>query len=270
MAIQLRTVDCQQANANSVMPVRCYPYSVPDNCPSMQIFWDDAWTGKAKGIVMFLAGGSGRGQIDTVSSPRPVTACGQGYIYINCLAPQRAYTAIVRQNQFPVHDYYAWPLELQSHLQTWFGTEWNNAAYSAFTDNTQKAVVCGTSRGAGVIVQWSEMSRKTYNLYSGRVAAIMANAPAGSLDTGEYRDAYAMVRAFYRFFNNVNHKLLATVGANDITNMPRAAMERAYKSITNSNWEFKVVGDSTYPHTWPYLYPAEFINLAITQFPTTP
>lgn len=271
MAIQMKTFNEVMPAANNVIPIRGIPLSAT-NMPQIDVFWDDAWTGKCKGIVMFLAGGSGRGQIDTPTSPRPVTAITQGYMYINCLAPPQPYTRILRQNQFPVHDYYAWPLEMEGHLQTLYTSVIADSAILPFFDGTTPVVICGTSRGAGVVVQWSEMSRRTYSTYASKVVGVLSNAPAGSLDTGgldggTYRDGYAMVRSFYRFFQCVNHPLLATVGANDVTNMTRGAMERAWKSLTNTNMRFEVIGDSSYPHTWTYTYPAQFINLAISLFP---
>lgn len=251
--------------ANRALPIRNNAIT-EDNHPELNIFWDDEWKGKARGIIMFFAGGTGRGQIDDVSGDRPVTACRQGYIYVNCLAPKRVYTDIVRNNQWPVHNYYVLPVEVEGHLWTLFTNSTVSAQLSEWWGSDTPVVLCGTSRGGGTILQWSELSRGTYKTYAHRVVAMLVNAPAGSLDNGKYRDGYSVIRAHYKGLQCANHRILLTVGANDVSNMDRPTLERALSSLDNPNVSFRVIGDETYPHTWTYTRQVEWINLAISMF----
>lgn len=252
---------------NNVLPVRSVPLT-GDNVLTADVFYDDTWRNKGSvtGVVMFFAGGSGRGQNDEVGYPRPTQATNSNFIYINCKAMPTSPTNIGRQNQYPVHDFYSTDMECQAQLNLLRDTIIKDLASVIAVDDTLKVVLCGTSRGAGVIGSWSELTRRNYANNKSRVIAILANSPAGSLDGGKYRDGYYQIRSLYHMYQCANHPILGTTGANDITNMTRPAVERALTRVTNPLFKFKVIGDSTYPHTWTYDHPAEFISMAVDWF----
>ena len=252
---------------NNVLPVRCHPLT-GDNVLTEDVFYDVSCveSDDIKGAVLFFAGGSGRGQNDEVDTPRTLTAVKSNFIYINCKAMPNSPTNIGRQNQYPVHDFYSTDMECQAQLNLLRDTIIPELAKVVSVDQSLRVVLCGTSRGAGVIGSWSEMTRKNYANNKDRVVAILANAPAGSLDNGKYRDGYYQIRSTYHMFQCANHPILGTVGANDITNLTRPVVERAITRVTNKLFSFQVIGDEKYPHTWTYLYPQEFIDMAISLF----
>lgn len=267
MAIVKKSYTTGYPVENNVLPVR-HVALTGTNVLTSDVFYNDTWvtTDAIKGVVMFFAGGSGDSQNDDTTSLRPVTAINAGFLYINCKSMPTSPTNIGRQNQFPVHDFYSTDMECQAHLNLLRDTILADLNKVIKISTNVKVVLCGTSRGAGVIGSWSELTRKNYANNKSRVVAILANAPAGSLDGGKYRDGYYQIRSFYHMFEKANHPILGTVGANDITNMTRPAVERSLTRVSNPNFSFKVVGDSTYPHTWTYMYPAQFIGMAIDLF----
>lgn len=263
--ITLKSFDTVLPVENNAVPANSPPTGA-DNHLTAQVFYDDTWDREAQGIVIFFSGGSGRGYVDTVTTERTTTVVSAGYVYINTLAFPQQPAGISRSNQSPVHNYYAYSVEVQSYLDLIVDTLVNDPDLSTIITANTPVVICGTSRGAGMVLQWSELSRGVYANHKDRVVGVAAQSPAGGGTSRTWNGAYIAMRATYRFFESVNHKTLAMFGAGDVTHTTRSQIERLNRVWTNPLVTLNIVGDSTYTHTWTYSHQAEFMNYVLTLF----
>ncbi len=265
MAIMRKVYTTGLPVENDALPINATPVTAT-NCLTAQFFYDSDWQTPCRGVIINFTGGTGRGYIDDVTTERVVAAVSQGFAFINTITFPDQPMDVIRNNQAPIHNYYTYAREPQAYLNLLRDIITPDNA--AFLTVNHKVVLCGTSRGAGLVAEWSELTRWQYANHKDRVIGLLLNAPAGSIDSGGWPGAYHQIRAIYGFYQKTNQPTLGLFGAGDVTNAPRQMVERCYRAWSNPLLKVGIVGDASYSHTWTYDHQAEWIGLAIAVFNT--
>lgn len=220
----------------------------------LQMFYDDRWGPAPRDMILWFKGGSGHGLEDS-SYARVQYVLSKGFVYINCstFAPQHHPMDFKLEPTMPIHDYVRYAFEVESFLEHIYENVIYDKDAKRHINQDSKVVLTGTSRGAGIILQWSCLTRGIYAAYSQKVIGLVANSPAGGNNSRRWNGPYIAQRATYKYYQNVRHPTIACIGAGDITHTNRAHMERIYRHLSNQLVKIVVEGDDTWDHTWPNL-----------------
>lgn len=223
-----------------------------NNMLTMQMFYDDEWGAKPRDLVLWFNGGTGYG-LETSVYARPKYVVNKGFVYFNCSSfPFNSHPMNITLNpQMPIHDYIRYAFEVQSFIEYVYRNLVNEEIAKNFISEDSKICLTGTSRGAGNVLQWSNLSRGIYSEFKDKVVGIVANSPAGGDSTESWRGPYIAQRATFKNYQNVMHRTIGCIGAGDTTNTNRAHMERVNFYLTNPLVKITAEGNKNWGHSWP-------------------
>lgn len=232
--------------------VKNAPKESAHNYLTLQMFYDDQWGLSTRDIILWFRGGSGHG-LDEPDYPRVKYIVSKGFVYFNCssFAPHQHPMDFKLHAIMPVHDYIRYSFEVESFISYIYTHVLKDKDGKRYITQDSKMVLTGTSRGAGVILQWSCLTRGIYKTYSDKVIGIVANSPAGGDTTRRWRGPYIAQRATYKFYQNAQHPIRACIGAGDVTHTNRAHIERVYRTLTNPKVKISIEGNDGWGHNWP-------------------
>lgn len=212
---------------------------------------DTTLTGKK--VVLYLTGGNGR-QPFNESDLRIRQVLDEGYIPINLMAFPSKLSMRQRKNVAAVHDYADTSHEIDGALKL----------ISELFGIGTEVVLFGHSRGAGALMSW--LSGMCSVPSSCIIKGSIINSPAGGTN-GTFYDGYHAVRALINGVNRVksidDSPIIFTFGSGDLTHTPRFWIENLRNNLTNEKVEIIVIGDETYRHAWPALYPGVCADMVI-------
>lgn len=225
-----------------------------NNMLVLQMFYDTSWGKTTRDMLLWFNGGSGHG-LETLAYARPAHVVKKGVVYFNCssFAPSQHPMDFKSIPQMPIHDFIRYAFEVESFIAFICEKLLKNKVAAQYINQDSSMVLAGSSRGAGNILQWSNLSRAMYPKYRHKVVGLVANSPAGGNTSQRWNGPYIAQRATYKFFQNVMHPTLACFGAGDVTHTNRAHVERIQRSISNPLVKIRVEGDDEWGHSWPNL-----------------
>lgn len=253
--------DIEYTSKGGVLPLNSK--IADDDMLVARVFYDDAWTGKVKGIMTFQWGSS---QNDNTSLPDENSgfvkeAIKNGFLFVMCFYWKEFPNTFSYNHFFPTYEHQLGALEQESFMEFIEGRLKKDATFIKYISQDTKIFLTGQSKGAGQILGWSRIFGDPTKDH---VVGGLSNSPV----TGG--NSYSQVDRLIRSIGNaitgdIKHPFTVLFPINDKTHTYRSMVELIYPFCKDSNNLITpvVYGDSSdYTHGWVYRRPEEFISLA--------